>query len=90
MKYINYPRSKSRVHNVCALVAASLILPAMAFADRDHDRDNVRDNHEQREGDRDRDDHIPVVPEANAGWVLIPFVGAVLLFSWRQFNRAKA
>jgi hypothetical protein len=49
MKYINYPRSKSRVHNVCALVAASLILPAMAFADRDHDRDNVRD--EQRGGD---------------------------------------
>jgi hypothetical protein len=90
MKYINYPRSKSRVHNVCALVVASLILPAMAFADRDHDRDNVRDNHEQRGGDRDRDDHIPVVPEANAGWVLIPFVGAVLLFSWRQFNRAKA
>jgi hypothetical protein len=62
----------------------------MAFADRDHDRDNVRDNHEQRGSDRDRDDHIPVVPEANAGWVLIPFVGAVLLFSWRQFNRAKA
>jgi hypothetical protein len=75
---------------VCALVAASLILPAMAFADRDHDRDNLRDNHEQRGGDCDRDDHIPVVPEANAGWVLIPFVGAVLLFSWRQFNRAKA
>jgi len=82
----------SRLHNhlrkTCALVAVTLILPAIAYADRDHDRDNNRDNHEQRGGDRD--DHIPVVPEANAGWVLIPFVGAVLLFSWRQFSRAKA
>ena len=33
---------------------------------------------------------IPVVPEAKAGWVLIPFVGAVLIFSWRQLSRAKA
>ena len=84
----------SRLHNhlrkTCALVAVTLILPALAYADRDHDRDNNRDNNEQRGGDRDRDDHIPVVPEANTGWVLLPFVGAVLLFSWRQFSRAKA
>ena len=83
----------SRFHNhlrkTCALVAVTLILPALAYADRGHDRDNNRDNNEQRGGDRDRDDHIPVVPEANAGWVLIPFVGAVLLFSWRRFPRAK-
>ena len=77
------------LHKVCALVAACLILPALTYASRDHDRDSNRDNHEQRGGDRDRDDRIPVVPEANAGWVLIPFVGAVLLFSWRQFSRAK-
>jgi hypothetical protein len=85
---------QSRLHNhlrkTCALVAVTLILPALAYADRDHDRDNDRDNHEQRGSDRDRDDHIPVVPEANAGWVLIPFFGAVLLFSWRQFSRSKA
>jgi hypothetical protein len=84
----------SRLHNHliknCALVAVTLILPALAYADRDHARDNNRDNHEQRGSDRDRGDHIPVVPEANAGWVLIPFVGAVLLFSWRQLSRAKA
>jgi hypothetical protein len=84
----------SRLHNhlrkTCVLVAATLILPALAYADRDHDRDNNRDGHEQRGGHRDRDDHIPVVPEANAGWVLLPFVGAVLLFSWRQLSRAKA
>jgi hypothetical protein len=45
---------------------------------------------ERHRGDRDRDDHILVVPEANTGWVLIPFVRTVLLFSWRQFSRAKA
>jgi hypothetical protein len=32
---------------------------------------------------------VLVVPEANAGWVLVPFFGAVLLFSARQLFRAK-
>lgn len=42
------------------------------------------------------DDHnlplgnITVVPEANAGWVMVPFFGAVLLMSSRQFLRARA
>jgi hypothetical protein len=79
---------------LCALVAATLILPALAYADRDHDRDNNRDNDGHRWADHDTDKgppakNIPVVPEANAGWVLIPFVGAVLLLSWRQFSRAR-
>ena len=82
-------RLHNRIPKVCALLAATLILPALAYADRDEDRGNNRDKDEHR-GDRDRDDHIPVVPEANVGWVLIPFVGAVLLFSWRQFSRVKA
>jgi hypothetical protein len=84
------PRLHNQLRKTCALVAVTLILPALAYADRGHDRDNDRDNHEQRGSDRDRDDHIPVVPEANAGWLLMPFIGAVLLFSWRQFSRAKA
>ena len=91
---MNLCMSSFRLHNrilkCCALVAATLVLPALAYADRDHDRDSSRDSDEHRGDDRDRDCHIPIVPEANAGWVLIPFVGAVLLFSWRQFNRAKA
>lgn len=33
---------------------------------------------------------VPVVPEANAGWVLVPVVGAMLLFSSRRFRPAKA
>jgi len=28
--------------------------------------------------------------EANTGWKLVPYFGAVLLFLWRQFSRAKA
>jgi hypothetical protein len=42
------------------------------------------------------DDHnlpfrnMTVVPEANAGWVMVPFFGAVLLVSSRQFFRARA
>jgi hypothetical protein len=75
-----------------ALVAAILIVPALAFAG--HGKGNGNDDNgkgDDRGKGSDRDDsHFPVVPEANAGWVLIPFVGAVLLFSWRQFCRAKA
>ena len=84
---IGFPNS---IRKVCALVAATLILPALAYADRDHEKNNNRDKREHRGGDRDPANHISVVPEANAAWVLIPFVGAVLLFSWRQFSRAKA
>jgi hypothetical protein len=32
----------------------------------------------------------PMVPEANAGLVLIPFIGAILLFAARHFLRSKA
>ena len=76
---------------VCALVAAALMLPVLAFA-RGHDSSDRKD--ENRWGDHDtdgdRDRHIPVVPETNAGWVLVPFFGAVLLFSARRIFRANA
>jgi hypothetical protein len=78
-----------KIHNgiskVCALVAATLIIPALAYAGTDNGKGNDGQNGKQNSRDK-----IPVVPEANAGWVLIPFVGAVLLFSCRQFSRAKA
>lgn len=96
-------RLHNRILKGCALVAATLVLPALAYADRghdDHDRASSRDRDEHRadgrdrdrrdRDDRERDSHIPIVPEANAGWVLIPFVGAVALFSWRRFSRTKA
>ena len=105
----------TRVGKVCALVAATSMLPLLAYADKDKDRD--RDKKE----DKDRDDRRnqqpptvpvqpptvpvqppvvieqpptvhqqpPAVPEVNAAWVLVPFVGAVLLLSWRRFSDAK-
>ena len=79
---------RNDVRKFAALVAAVLIVPALAFAGQDNGKgDNGQNN---GKGNDRGNGNIPVVPEANAGWVLIPFVGAVLLFSWRQFCRAKA
>ena len=71
-----------RVGKVCVLVAATSMLPLLAYADKDKGKE-----------DKDRDDRKqqqpPAVPEVNAAWVLVPFVGAVLLLSWRRFSDAK-
>jgi hypothetical protein len=75
----------NRICKVCALLLATLTLPPLAHTE---DRDGRDQNKEHRWGDHDtdidRDRKVPVVPEANAGWVLIPFFGAVLLFSSRR------
>ena len=77
--YLNFSK-------VGTLVAASLIILALAYAE--HGKWNKGDNDEHRWGDddrkNDRDRRWPVVPETNAGWVLAPFFGAVLLFSARH------
>jgi hypothetical protein len=87
MNYISLFRPRDHFHKVCALVAASLILPALAYADRDNDKDNRgRGDNDERHGNP----RISAVPEANAGWVLVPFMGAVLLFSARKLFREKA
>ena len=87
-------RPRDHFRKVYALVAASLILPALAYADHDNDRgihwrgDN--DEHHGRDNDdRHGDPRISAVPEANAGWVLVPFLGVVLLFSARHLFRGK-
>ena len=84
------PEFINSVGKVCALLVITLLIPGLAFAGHDNgkgnegEKDNKGDN--GKGDDRERE-HIPVVPEANAGWVLIPFFGAVLLFSARQFLR---
>jgi hypothetical protein len=84
-----------QLRKVCALVATSSILPALAYADHDNDRsihwrgDND-ENHGRDNDDRHGDPHVSAVPETNAGWVLVPFIGAVLLFSARKLFREKA
>jgi hypothetical protein len=87
-----FPRFQNHIGKVCALVAATLILPALAFAGPDNGKGNKGGNNGNGNGGNNGKHHgppIPVVPEAKAGWVLIPFVGAVLIFSWRQLSRAK-
>jgi hypothetical protein len=79
-----------RLHNhfgkVCALAATILILPVLAYAGTDNGNGNNGLNNGRQNGH----DTIPVVPEANPVWVLVPFFGAVLLLSSRLLFGAKA
>lgn len=84
MLYSRFPISR-----VCALVAAMLILPVLSYAGTDNGNGNGGQNHGKQNG-KDKDPPVSVVPEANAVWVLVPFLGAVLLFSARQIFRPKA
>jgi hypothetical protein len=73
------------------LLAALLILPALAYADRDYGKgDDDRNNGNQHEKTDHGDPRVLSVPEANPGIVLIPFVGAVLLVSSLQLLRLRA
>ena len=94
MKFMHFPQLKSRIRTLSAVVAASIALPALAYANHDNDKGNhwSADNDENHGRDNDKrhgDPHVSAVPEANAGWVLIPFFGAVLLFSARHLFRGK-
>jgi hypothetical protein len=71
---------------ICALVAA-VILPSLAYAEHEgihwgKDWDNGRDHGR-------KDPPISVVPEANAGWVLVPVMGVILLVSSVRLFRTK-
>jgi hypothetical protein len=81
---MKFPRFLNRTSKVCALVAVTLTLPVLAYAQQNNQGNNNQGGNQNGQGT------IRPVPEANAGWVLIPFFGAVLLFSWRRFSRAKA
>ena len=80
-----YPRFLAPFCKVCALAGAILILPVLAYAGHDQDKRGDNDDNKGKGSDR----RIPVVPEANAAWVLVPFFGAVLLFSTRRFFSAN-
>ena len=80
------PMSYTHLKNLCALVAATLIIPALSFGGTDNGKGNGGQNNGNQNG---HNKPVPVVPEANAGWVLVPFFGAVLLFSARHLFRGK-
>jgi hypothetical protein len=77
--------SRVPFRKVCALVTAALVLPALAYADK-----NKPDKPDKSEHKGQGDPKVSSVPEANTGWVLIPFLGLVLVFSARQFFPKKA
>jgi hypothetical protein len=81
------------LRKMAALVAASLILPALAYADRDNNKDDHRRGDNERGGERHGDPRVSSVPEANTVWVLIPFMGAVLVVGsmhlWRRQKNAS-
>jgi hypothetical protein len=77
-------RLQNHVRKICALLAAILILPALAPAQNGQGQ-NQNGQGQNQNGQR----HVTVFPEANAGIVLIPFVGAVLVLSSLQLLRAK-
>jgi hypothetical protein len=78
--------SRIPFRKVCALVTAALVLPALAYADKGDKGERGEKGEHKGKGDPT----VSSVPEANAGWVLIPFLGIVLVFSARQLFRAKA
>jgi hypothetical protein len=77
------PRFHNRIGKVCALAAATLILPVLAYAQ------NTGGNQGGNTGGN-QGNNPPRAPEANAGWVLVPIVGAALFFSTRRLFRSKA
>jgi hypothetical protein len=73
-------RFKHQFGKLCAVGAIVLALPALAYAEKGGDKDRGGDHNPGR---------FPVVPEANAGWVLAPFFGLVLIFSARHLFLQK-
>jgi hypothetical protein len=65
---------------VAALVAASVVLPLVAYLGFSGQNNNQNGQSQNRNGQG----CVPVVPEANPVWVLVPIFGAVVLLSSRQ------
>jgi len=87
--YMKYARLYNHIFKISAVVAASLILPGLAFAGTDKDKGNDGHDNGKQHG-KDKDPSVSSVPEANPVIVLIPFVGAVLLVSSLQLLRRRS
>ena len=75
-----------RICKICALLAATLVLPILAYAGTDNGNGNDGQNNGQQNGHHK---DPPAVPEVNPAWVLLPISGVVMLLSWRRLSRAK-
>jgi hypothetical protein len=71
-----------RISKIGALLAATAVLPILAYAGTDNGNGNGGTNNGKQKGHP-----VPAVPEVNTAWVLVPLAGAVLVYSWRRFSR---
>jgi hypothetical protein len=78
-----YHRVFKRVCKTCALVAAALTLPVLAYAGTDNGKGNSGQNNGKQNG------HLAVPEELSPVWMLLPISGVVMLLSWRRLSRAK-
>ena len=84
-----YPQFHNRIGKVCALVAAALVLPVLAYAGTDNGNGNGGQNNGNQNGHHKGD--VPSVPDGGPGILLVTTaIGAVLLFGAMQRSRAKS
>ena len=89
-----YLRIHNRISKICALIAATLIIPMLAYAGTDHGKGNKGQNNGKQNG-HDKvptvSNKVPAVPEGGPGIVLlITTIGAILVFSARLSSRKEA
>jgi hypothetical protein len=78
------PAVISKIAKVTALSSAILVIPVLAYIGLVFGHENLNAGAEHGRP------IVSTVPEANTGLVLIPFFGAVLLFSSLHMARAKS
>ena len=79
--------SRNHFRKTCALAAACLVVPAMAFAGSDKGKGNDGDDKGKQKGRGE----VHSVPEGGPGMILlIASVGAILLFTTRRTSNLKA
>ena len=84
-------RLRNHVRKISALLAAILILPTLALAGNGQGQNgNGQGQNGNGQGGNGNGQGSFWAPEANTGIVLIPFIGAVMVFSAVQFLRARA
>jgi hypothetical protein len=87
---------KLEIPKIVAVVAVSSIIPGLALlgtllgTDKGKGNDGQNNGNHNQYGKGGGDPVVSSVPEANPGFVLIPFVGAVLIVSSLQLLRFKS
>ena len=84
-----FPRSQNRIGKACALVAATLILPALAHAQTNPNGTTQNTTTQNTTTQNGTKQNVSVSDEVNTAWLLVPVLGGIMLYSWR-LSKAKA